>query len=249
MSQGTNIAVVKARLPNSEHRFSPNSCCDRSWQTAQDLIGLGALTAGLPSGVRISRLSGQKTQRVLEPTGHVLHRLEAARAAARMTDPEPVIFACTNAREALSLTSDEDARDRRYLSGIRNVEKFHVYCGGVEAAVHRALLFARLADVVCYRAATADLCGARQFASSVRAHFSAKPLGIGITLSGPEPLREFDSICEIRKLSKLGYDYCFFTLSGEVVFTSFPDAKPWAFFDDAPVPPDVSRPMRSAPTN
>jgi isocitrate lyase len=150
------------------------------------------------------------------------------------------VLACTNARDAQSLTDDEDPADRRYLSGARTIEGFHVYCGGIDAAISRGLAYAPHADVICYRASTLDLAEADRFASAMRGSFPGKQLGVGFSPSSHRQRNGTEDGNRDKILRKLGYDYYFRTDSGSAAFPSFPHARPWALFDDGGEPADAS---------
>jgi hypothetical protein len=137
------------------------------------------------------------------------------------------------------VANDEDAQDRRYLTGVRTIDGFHVYCGGIDAAIRRALAYAPYADVICYRASKLDLVEAQRFASAIRASFPDKQLGIGFSPSSHELQPGLDDISRDERLFRLGYGYYFLTLSDSVVFPAFPAAALWAFFDDGAEPRDA----------
>jgi isocitrate lyase len=202
------------------------------WETIQRLTDAGASAVGLPDGFLLTCRADRQSDTVLVPTKDAIQRLERARTVADSMDSPPIVFACTNAREARSLTCDEDLRDRRYLSGIRSIHGSHVYCGSIEASIGRALAYAPYADVVCYRAPKLDFAEAERFASAIRASFPGKQLGAGFSPISHEQWSGFDHVNHERKLRKLGYDYYFFTQFRSVVFPVFPEAALWAFFDD-----------------
>jgi isocitrate lyase len=153
---------------------------------------------------------------------------------------QPMVIACTNAREAHSVTDDQDPQDRRYLTGVRTIEGYHVYCGGIDASIRRALAYAPYADVVCYRASRLDLAEAQRFASAIRTYFPDKQLGVSVSPRPRELRRGFDEVSRDERLCRLGYSYCFLTLSDSVVFPAFPDAALWAFFDDGADSGDIA---------
>jgi len=197
------------------------------WQTAQCLAEAGACTIGLPNGVLISTQGGRKSGYALVSIKGAIRRLEQARAITATIDNWPLIVFCTDARETWSLISDDDPRDRRHLTGVRTINGLHVYCGGIDAAVNRALACAPYADVICYRASRLDLAEAQHFVSAIRASFPNKLLGLGFA-----PQSGADGSIEDRKISQLGYRYYFLSIAGSPIVTTFPENRVWAIFDD-----------------
>ena len=197
------------------------------WQAVQRLSKARASAIGLPNGVVISSRAGRQSGTALVPIKDAIGRIEQARAVAERKDSHPMVFACTSAHEARSLTADDDQRDWRYLSGLRTIDGFHVYCGGIDAAVSRALAYAPYADVVCYRAARFDLPEAQCFASAIRASFPDKPLGVGFSLQ-----YGFDHVSGGKKLIQLGYSHFFLTFAESLIFPTFPEDRLWALIDD-----------------
>jgi isocitrate lyase len=202
------------------------------WQTVQRVTNAGASAVGLPNGLLISSSTDLHPGSALLPTRDAIRRVEQARSASQSIDTQPILIACTNAREAQSVTDDEDAQDRRYLTGVKTIDGFHVYCGDIDASISRALAYAPYADIVCYRASRLDLAEAQRFASAIRAFFPDKQLGIGFSPISYELQRGLDDISRDERLFGLGYGYYFLTLSDSVVFRAFPAAALWAFFDD-----------------
>jgi isocitrate lyase len=205
------------------------------WRTVRSVTDAGASAVGLPNGFLISGRADRQLGTALVPIGDAVRRLEQARSVSGTIDTQPIVIACTNAREAQSVTDDQDAKDRRYLTGVRTIEGLHAYCGGIDASISRALAYAPYADVVCYRASRLDLAEAQLFASAIRASFPDKQLGIGFSRSSHGRQRGFrglDDISRDERLFRLGYGYYFLTLSDSVDFPAFPAAALWAFFDD-----------------
>jgi isocitrate lyase len=226
-----------AQLVNTRFEESPQQAPDSSesglaWQTAPLLTAAGAVAIGLPDGCMITNRGNHLSTNALVPTKAAVQRLEQARTVTRRMSRPPITFACTDAREARSLTNDEDARDRRYLSGVRAVDGRHVYCGGIDASIGRALAYAPYADVVCYRASRLELSDAERFASAIRAAFPDKQLGVGFSPWSHGLQSRSDDVRRGERLSRLGYDYYFFTFSESVVFPAFPHGDMWILFDD-----------------
>ena len=124
---------------------------------------------------------------------------------------------------AAALEDDDDVRDRRFLSGMKTRDNSHVYCGGLDAAISRALVFARYAEVVCFRSQSTDLAEAAHFASEVQSSFPGKKLGFG-HMPMPDGVRwnELDHRAFGARLRQIGYDFYFVTQFGQTTFPSAP---------------------------
>jgi isocitrate lyase len=164
----------------------------------------------------------------------MVRRLNAAREAANLLEHPLCILACTDARHAAALEDDDDVRDRRFLSGMKTRDNVHVYCGGVDAAISRALVFARYAEVVCFRSQSTDLAEAARFASEVQSSFPGKQLGFGL-MPMPDGVRwnELDHRAFGARLRQLGYEFYFVTQFGHANFPSAPASGAWVLIDDA----------------
>jgi isocitrate lyase len=162
-----------------------------------------------------------------------VQRLESAKSAADSLGVSLRVFACTDARIAAALTSDADRRDRKFLSGTRTLEGFHTYCGGLDAAISRGLVFAQHADVVCFRSNEADLSEAARFAAILKSAFPAKTLAFGhnATQNGLR-WNELDHRTFAEKLQKLGYDAYFVTQFGQTIFPYTPLSGAWVLLND-----------------
>jgi hypothetical protein len=203
-------------------------------ELARQLLDLDPVAMSIEGCFRLSANVDRGPRPVLLPIGRASERLELARAAAKTHNPGLRLFACTEARGAVAVIADSDPRDRRYLSGARTVDGFPAYCGGLDAAVHRALEFARRAEVVCLKVATVDLGEARRFAAEVRAAFPGKNLGFGHSPRPDGAAWNEAAHAELeRELRGLGYDYYFVTQFGSTIFPDSPVRGPWALFDDA----------------
>jgi isocitrate lyase len=122
-----------------------------AWRTVQNMTEAGASAVGLPDGFLMTSGVSRRPATVLVPVDETTRRLKRARDIAGSMDTQSMVIVCTHARGAQYLADDKDSRDRRYLSGVRTIDGLHVYCGGIEASISRALAYAPDADVVCYR--------------------------------------------------------------------------------------------------
>lgn len=198
-----------------------------SWRAVQRLTDAGASAIGMVNGLLISRLAGRRSSGTLIPINQAIRQFEAARTVAESMNNQLVLCACTNACDARVLTRNDDSRDRRHLTGMRSIDGSHVYCGSIDAAVSRALVYAPYADVICYRTASVNLHEVQYFASAIRASFSNKPLGICFPFQGGPEGASVNG-----KLVQLGYRCHFLTLSESHLYPGFTQKLPWALFDD-----------------
>jgi isocitrate lyase len=217
-----------------------------AWHTVQSMSEAGASAVGLPDGFLMTSGASRRPANVLVPIDETTRKLKMARGIARSMDTQPLVIVCTHARGAQYLANDQDPRDRRYLSGVRTIDGHHVYCGGIEASMSRALAYAPDADVVCYYSSRLDFAQAERFAFTIRLAFPEKKLGVGFSPhTHGQPGETIDPASLGSKLRQLGYDYYFYHQWQAVVFASFPHAAPWALFDDAMDSADSDSPEES----
>jgi len=162
-----------------------------------------------------------------------VQRLESAKLAAASLEIPLRVFACTDARMAAAVTSDADRRDRKFLSGTRTSEGFYTYCGGLDAAISRGLVFAHHAELVCFRSNQADLSEAARFAAALKSKFPALSLAFGhnATKNGLR-WNELDHRTFEEKLRKVGYDGYFVTQFGQTFFPHTPLSGAWVLLND-----------------
>jgi isocitrate lyase len=162
-----------------------------------------------------------------------VQRLESAKFAADSSQVSLRVFACTDARMAAAVTTDSDRRDRKFLSGTRTAEGFHVYCGALDAAISRGLLFAPHADLVCFRSTSADLSEAARFAAALKSRFPATSLAFGHnTTHNGLRWNTLDHRAFEEKLRKLGYDAYFVTQFGQTIFPQTQLSGSWVLLSD-----------------
>jgi isocitrate lyase len=209
--------------------FAPNS----SIALARRLMEIGALATNCYGQLQTAD-SVDRSPRTLLPIAETVRKLTAAREAANLLEHPLYVLACTEARNAAALEGDDDVRDRRFLSGMRTKDNAHVYCGGLDAAISRALVFARYAEVVCLRSQSTDLTEAAHFASEVQSSFPGKRLGFG-HMPMPDGVRwnELDHRAFGARLRQMGYDFYFATQFGQTTFPNAPAPGAWVLIDDA----------------
>jgi isocitrate lyase len=200
---------------------------------ARRLMEIGAQATNCYGHLQTAE-SAHRTPSTLLSITETVGRLNAAREAANLLEHPLLVLACTEARNAAALEDDDDVRDRRFLSGMKTADNSYVYCGNLDAAISRALVFARYAEVVCLRSQNTDLAEAAHFASEVHASFPGKKLGFGY-MPAPDGVRwnELDHRAFGARLRQIGFDFYFVTQFGQTTFPHAPATGPWVLIDDA----------------
>jgi isocitrate lyase len=108
------------------------------------MIEAGAAGIHFEDQLASEKKCGHLGGKVLVPTQAFIRTLQAGRLAADVAGVPTVLIARTDALAATLLTSDADERDRRFLTGERTAEGFHLVRPGMDAAVARALAYAPL---------------------------------------------------------------------------------------------------------
>ena len=205
-----------------------------SIELARQLMAVGALVTNCAGQLQTAESVDGGSRRTLLSIAETVRRLDAAREAANMLKHPLHLLACTEARNAAALEDDADVRDRKFLSGAKTAQDTHVYCGGLDAAIARALVFARHADLVCFRSQSTDLAEAAYFAAEVRSSLPGQKLGFGHTplLDGAR-WNELDHRAFDARLRQIGYDFYFVTQFGQMTFPYAPASGAWVLIDDA----------------
>jgi isocitrate lyase len=221
---------LQAVTSGSSAAFAVNS----SIELARRLMGIGALATNCEGRLQTAESFDYGSRRTLLSIVETVRRLDAAREAANVLGHSLHVLASTEARTAAALEDDADVRDRKFLSGVKTRENSHVYCGGLDAAIARALVFARHADLVCFRSQSTDLAEAAYFAAEVRSSFPGQRLGFGYMpmLDGVR-WNELDHRAFDARLRQIGYDFYFVTQFGQTTFPHAPAADAWVLIDDA----------------
>ncbi len=229
------MEALSGDSPLQEAVSSPSAlfALNSSIELARRLMEIGALATNCYRQLQTVE-NIDRSPRTLLSIAETVRRLTAAREAANLLERPLCLLACTEARNAAALEDDDDVRDRRFLSGMKTRNNAHVYCGGLDAAVSRALVFARYAEVVCYCSQSTDLAEAAHFASEVQSSFPGKRLGFGhMPLLDGARWNELDHRAFDARLRQIGYDFYFVTQFGQTTFPSAPASGAWALIDDA----------------
>jgi isocitrate lyase len=221
---------LQAVTSGSSAAFAVNS----SIELARRLMGIGALATNCEGRLQTAESFDYGSRRTLLSIVETVRRLDAAREAANVLGHSLHVLASTEARTAAALEDDADVRDRKFLSGVKTRENSHVYCGGLDAAIARALVFARHADLVCFRSQNTDLAEAAYFAAEVRSSFPGQRLGFGYMpmLDGVR-WNELDHRAFDARLRQIGYDFYFVTQFAQMSFPHAPALGAWVLIDDA----------------
>ncbi len=228
------MTTVRERILLADTTIDPSRAGTGSMHLVKQLAEANAVAIRVLECFHQTAATVHHSDPVLAPVGEAVKKLISAREAGRVSGVDLNIFACTEARRAVALNRDTDPRDRKYLSGLPGLSDFYPYCGGLDAAISRALIFAPHADVVCFKNETPSVSEAARFATAVRAVFPEKQLAFGYSpkLNGPR-WNELDHAAFQSELHGVGFDYYFFTQFGSIVFPDFPAGNFWAMFDDA----------------
>jgi isocitrate lyase len=186
------------------------------FELTKRFIRAGAAGVHFEDQLASEKKCGHMGGKVLIPTGQHIRALSAARLAADVMDVPTVIVARTDANSATLLTSDIDERDRRFVTGERTAEGFHLVENGLDAGIARALAYAPYCDLIWCETAHPDLDEARVFADAIHAEFPDKMLAYNCSPSfNWSKHLDDDTIARFQKeLGTLGYRYQFITLAG-----------------------------------
>jgi isocitrate lyase len=187
-----------------------------AYELMQAMLEAGAAGVHFEDQLAAEKKCGHLGGKVLVPTQAFVRTLQAARLAADVAGVPAVLIARTDALAATLLTSDADERDRRFLTGERTAEGFHLVRPGLDAAIARALAYAPYADLLWCETSTPDLGEARRFAEAVHAEFPGKPLAYNCSPSFNWKRHLDDATIAgfQRELAAMGYRFQFVTLAG-----------------------------------
>jgi isocitrate lyase len=187
-----------------------------AYELMRAMIEAGAAGVHFEDQLASEKKCGHLGGKVLVPTAQFIRTLTAARLAADVAGVPTVLIARTDALAASLLTSDVDERDRRFCSGGRTAEGYHMVRGGMDAAIARALAYAPYADLLWCETSTPDLAVARQFAEAVGAEHPGKALAYNCSPSfNWRRHLDDDTVAKFQKeLGAMGYRFQFITLAG-----------------------------------
>ncbi|KYR01078.1 isocitrate lyase [Tieghemostelium lacteum] len=187
-----------------------------AYELMKSMIEAGAAGVHWEDQLASEKKCGHMGGKVLIPTCQHIRTLTAARLASDVLGVPTLIVARTDSLGAALLTSDIDARDKKFLNGKRTVEGYYEVNKGIEVAIERGLSYAPYADVLWMETSTPSIELAKKFADAIHQKFPGKLLAYNCSpsfhwkqhLSASE-IAEFQ-----RSLSKMGYKFQFITLAG-----------------------------------
>jgi isocitrate lyase len=203
-----------------------------AFELMKAMIEAGAAAVHFEDQLASVKKCGHMGGKVLVPTQEAIQKLVAARLAADIMGVPTIVLARTDANAAALLTSDIDARDKRFVTGERTAEGFYVTRAGLDQAIDRGLSYAPYADLLWCETAVPDLDEARRFAEAVKKKFPEQLLAYNCSPSFNWKKNLDDAtIAKFQKeLGAMGYKYQFITLAGihSMWFNMFDLAKEYA---------------------
>jgi len=188
-----------------------------AFELMKGMIDAGASGVHFEDQLASAKKCGHMGGKVLVPTSEFITKLVAARLAADICDVPTVLIARTDADAAKLLTSDIDERDRPFvIDAPRTSEGFHLFKGGIEAAIARGIAYAPYADMVWCESSKPDLEQAKKFAEGIKRHYPDKMLSYNCSPSfnwranlDEGTIKRFQ-----KELAAMGYKFQFVTLAG-----------------------------------
>ncbi|MCF1191607.1 isocitrate lyase [Mangrovimonas sp. AS39] len=187
-----------------------------AFELMKAMIEAGASGVHFEDQLSSAKKCGHLGGKVLVPTQEAINKLIAARLASDVMGVPSLIIARTDADAANLLTSDIDARDKKFVTGERSSEGFFYVKNGVEQGIDRGLSYAPYADLLWMETSTPDLAQAKKFADAIHAKYPGKMLAYNCSPSfnwaAKLSVSEMESFRE--ELAKMGYKFQFITLAG-----------------------------------
>lgn len=166
----------------------------------------------LPSEKKCGHLGGK----VLVPVREFISKLVSARLAADVLSVSTIIVGRTDANSAKLISSDIDPIDQEFLEGGRSEEGYYRYCGGIDAAIKRAIAFAPYCDLIWWETGSPDLKEAKKLAEAMHEKYPGKMFGYNCSPSFN--WRKYLTSHEIatfqRELGAMGFKFQFITSAG-----------------------------------
>jgi isocitrate lyase len=187
-----------------------------AFELMKEFIEAGAAGVHFEDQLSSAKKCGHMGGKVLVHAGHAIEKLIAARLAADVLDVPTLIVARTDANGAFLLTTDQDDRDRPFITGERTVEGFFRFKGGLDAAIARGLAYAPYADLIWCETAHPDLAEARRFAEAIKSKYPNKLLAYNCSPSfNWRKYLDDATIARFQvELGAMGYKFQFITLAG-----------------------------------
>jgi isocitrate lyase len=187
-----------------------------AFELMKGMIEAGAACVHFEDQLSSAKKCGHLGGKVLVSTTEAVQKLVAARLAADVMGVPTLVMARTDANSAHLLTSDVDARDRKFCTGERTAEGFFRIRGGIESAIARGLAYAPYADLLWCETSEPNLEEARRFAEAVHQQYPEEMLAYNCSPSfnWRKKLDE-ETIARFQvELARMGYKFQFVTLAG-----------------------------------
>src|SRR5450631_1910176 len=213
MDGNSDIDWLVPIVADAEAGFGGNL---NAFELTKALIRAGAAAVHFEDQLSSAKKCGHLGGKVLVSTTEAINKLVAARLAADILDVPTVIIARTDADAANLLLTDNDSRDRPFLTGERSSEGFfHVRCG-IDQAIARGLAYAPHADLLWCETSKPDLSEARRFAAAIHERYSQKLLAYNCSPSfnWQGKLNQASMKSWREDLAAMGYRFQFITLAG-----------------------------------
>jgi isocitrate lyase len=213
MEGKSGIDWVAPIIADAEAGFGGNL---NAFELTKALIKAGAAGVHFEDQLSSAKKCGHLGGKVLVSTAEAINKLVAARLAADILDVPTVIIARTDADAANLLLTDNDPRDRPFLTGERSSEGFFHVRAGIEAAIARGLAYAPYADLIWCETSKPDLGEAREFASALLERYPDKRLAYNCSPSfnWQANLNQATMKNWREQLAGMGYRFQFITLAG-----------------------------------
>jgi isocitrate lyase len=187
-----------------------------AFEIMKAMIAAGAAGVHFEDQLASAKKCGHMGGKVLEPASMFIPKLTAARLAADTMGVPTLLIARTDANSARLVTAAADAHDEPFLTGERTPDGFLRYCGGIQAAIARGLLYAPYADLLWCETSEPNLAEAKRFAEAIHDRFPGKLLAYNCSPSFNWKRKLDDgTIARFqRELGAMGYKFQFVTLAG-----------------------------------
>src|SRR6202790_3506975 len=215
-AEGNNDADINWFPPliaDAEAGFGGNL---NAFELMKAMIEAGAACVHFEDQLSSAKKCGHLGGKVLVSTTEAVQKLAAARLAADVMGVPTLVMARTDANSAHLLTSDVDARDRKFCTGERTAEGFFRIRGGIESAIARGLAYAPYADLLWCETSEPNLEEARRFAEAIHTKYPEKMLAYNCSPSfnWRKKLDESTIARFQQELAAMGYKFQFVTLAG-----------------------------------
>ncbi|MCP4931914.1 MAG: isocitrate lyase, partial [Candidatus Marinimicrobia bacterium] len=173
MNDDDSIDWVVPLIADAEAGFGGNL---NAFELMKAMIKAGAAAVHWEDQLSSAKKCGHMGGKVLVSTQEAINKLVAARLAADVMGVPSVIIARTDANAANLITTDNDIRDKRFITGERTSEGFYAVNNGLDQAIDRGLSYAPYADLLWCETAKPNLKEARRFAEAIHEKYPGKLL-------------------------------------------------------------------------